>query len=197
MRAPRNPLARPWNIIAKVAALCHRVDPGPLEGVIPWHLTRRAHALAVLKVFEDIDLPETKLAVAWAFKNIPPEEPSRFIHGDLLGQNIQMSLDGDVCGILDWGCAAVGDPTYRFGHCLARPKRKPFQIENGLAKLLEAYTALSDVKLTYANVRLYELCLIAGLYKQDVQQFGLNSSSAENARASLRGFIKKRLNCTS
>lgn len=189
MRAGRMSRVRPWEVVAEAAAVCHQVDPEPVAGLVPSHPTRRAHALSTLAIFEELDIPEAGEARDWARANLPPGTPSRLLHGDLLGQNLLLGLgDEEQLGILDWSAALLGDPAYDLA-IVTRGVRRPFQIDTGLNKLLDAYNARTGSGLTRADVHLHELCLKAGFYLADARSYGTGSPHAENTRRSFRNLL--------
>jgi aminoglycoside phosphotransferase (APT) family kinase protein len=189
--AARNPGVRPWEVVAEAAALCHGVEPGPLEGAIPFHPTRRAHAIAELAVLDELDFPEAAGARAWAHAHLPPETPARLLHGDLLGQNLLVALeDEEPLGLIDWSHALIGDPAYDLA-IVTRGARRPFKLEGGLAKLLDAYERRSGMRIAVAEVRLHELCLLARFCLDDFRAFGRASPRAEDARRRFAALLRR------
>src|SRR6185295_1180920 len=87
-------------------------------------------------------------------------EPSVLLHGDLLGQNILLAMDGPH-HVIDWEYATRGDPAYDLA-IVTRGVKQPFQIACGLDRLLDAYRAHSGLEVSANQVHLHELCLIAG-----------------------------------
>jgi len=175
---------RPWALVARAAAACHGVEAGPLRALLEGHVTRRDHARARLEVLDATRLSEGRDARAWAEEHLPPADPACLVHGDLLEQNLLLDLDDRSLGIVDWSEALLGDPAYDLA-VVTRGLRKPFKLPDGLERLLEAYCALSPVRVTADEVRLHELCLVAGFYLQDVERHGPGSPAAENARLRL------------
>ena len=78
------------------------------------------------------------------------------MHGDLLGQNILVDPDGSP-SVIDWEYAQRGDPAHDLA-IVTRGVRRPFQVERGLEKLLEAYHRHGGTGVTIEQVRLHELC---------------------------------------
>lgn len=93
----------------------------------------------------------------WLGENLPPDEPARLLHGDLLGQNLLMHPDRPTA-VVDWEHALLGDPAYDLA-IVTRGVRQPFQIAGGLAKLLAAYAERSGVELREREVRFHEIGL--------------------------------------
>ncbi|MCP3962628.1 MAG: phosphotransferase [bacterium] len=147
-----------------MAAAVHAVDTDLFDG-LRGHPTRRHHAEAELEVFEGLDDPLVRDVGSWAAEHLPPQTPSVLLHGDLLGQNILLSLDDEPPGLIDFERACLGDPAYDFA-IVTRGHRRPFRIDNGLARLLDAYAASNGQAVTPEEVHLYELCLVTGWYRQ-------------------------------
>ena len=62
LRPLRHPGGRPWEAVAQAASVCHGVDIRQVPSIVPRNVTRRAHAIAVLKRLEAINIPEAKEA---------------------------------------------------------------------------------------------------------------------------------------
>lgn len=138
----------------------------------------------------DSGIPETRDARAWALENLPPNEPACLLHGDLLGQNLILSLDDEPLGIIDWSEARIGDPAYDLA-IVTRGTRQPFKVSDGLQRLLDTYNAQSRYTVTAKQVHLHELYLLAGFYVQDVHTYGLGSPAAEQASARFVGLLRR------
>lgn len=95
---------------------------------------------------------------------MPPDVPAAFVHGDLLGQNILL-WPGALPAVIDWEYAEQGDPAYDLA-IVTRGVRRPFQVDRGLGRLLEAYAAAGGLPLTAADVHFHELCLAAGWVRE-------------------------------
>jgi len=72
--------------------------------------------------------------------------------------------DNVPLGLIDWERACLGDPAYDLA-IVTRGVRKPFQIDRGLERLLEAY-ALQGSEIRKEHVHLHELCLMARWYRE-------------------------------
>jgi aminoglycoside phosphotransferase (APT) family kinase protein len=193
LRAPRT-AAAPWELVAEAAAVIHGVDPAPLRALLPGPTTCREDALAGLERLRDLDLPEARAALAWACANLPPDEPSRLLHGDLLGQNLLQAPD-EPLGVIDWGLARLGDPASDLA-IVTRGVRRPFQTERGLERLLEAYERRSGESISASRVHLYELVLCAGFYRADAKEYGVDSPAADQARAKLFSVLERAVRST-
>lgn len=169
LRADRSPLVRPWDLVADVAAKVHRVSLGGDGGPFAWlrgHPTRRAHGEALVEAHAPLtEAPDRQplAALAWLRENLPPAEPARLLHGDLLGQNILLDLDGPPA-VVDWECAMRGDPARDLA-LVTRGVRRPFGIPTGMRELLEAYAERADDEVTERQVRFHEIELHVGWYR--------------------------------
>lgn len=156
----------PWQVVAEVAAAVHDVDTDLFDG-LRGHPTYRHHAETESAVFEGFDEPLVREIHAWVSEHLPPPTPSVLLHGDLLGQNILLSLDDEPPGLIDFGAAQLGDPAYDFA-IVTRGHRRPFKTDDGLALLLEAYRACNGQEIGLEEVYFYELCLVAGWYRESL-----------------------------
>lgn len=165
MRSDRG--QRPWRVIGRVASGVHALDvdvPGPA--------TRREVAIATIAKLEaerDVH-PLVADALAFAAGALPhPELPTCFVHGDLLGQNILLSFDNEPPALIDFENAERGDPAQELA-IVTRGVRRPFGIDNGLAKLLDEYAAAGGHSVSVADVHLYETLLLAGQVVADLRR---------------------------
>lgn len=208
MRAGRSRLA-PWEAVAEVAVAVHAIEPERVADAVPGFPTRRDHARSRLRELEEAGVPEAAEALAWALEHLPPPEASRFVHGDLLGQNILLPLERLVntatevaagegspeteeekLGVLDWEAALLGDPAYDLA-IVTRGVRRPFQTSGGLEELLEAYARRGGRPIERAEVHLHELALAAGFYRQAVEGYGEGSPHAENVRRRIGSVLRR------
>jgi aminoglycoside phosphotransferase (APT) family kinase protein len=160
LRAGRMAGIRPWDVVGEIAAVIHGLDPEPLSDLVPGHDTRRAAAEARLEELAGLDSATDALvsdALGWARDHLPPPVPSALVHGDLLGQNILLGPDRPPT-VIDWEFAVRGDPAWDLA-IVTRGVRRPFQVEGGLRKLLDAYNARSARPLFESDVRFNEICL--------------------------------------
>jgi aminoglycoside phosphotransferase (APT) family kinase protein len=179
-----------WDLIARVAAAIHDLDPAPLIGRIPTHETRRDHALAFATLVDGIDAIEARETLAWINAHLPTVESPTLVHGDLLGQNLKLPIESDVVGVIDWAAARIGDPAYDIA-IITRCARKPFGIPDGRERLLDAYNRRVRNPITLFDVHLYELVLAAHWYQDacDTQRAG--SGHAANQLAMWRSLLKR------
>ncbi len=187
LRAGRQASIRPWEVVGRVAAAIHNIDLVGFRDVLPGHTTRREHGEAVLEVFTDLEDAVAREAHAWAHAHLPPDTPTAFAHGDLLGQNILLWPE-EPPAVIDWEYAIRGDPAYDLA-IVTRGVRSPFQIERGLERFLEAYAAAGGRPLTAAEVRFHELCMAAGWYREALT--GRGAEPPDQARLRLRGILAR------
>jgi aminoglycoside phosphotransferase (APT) family kinase protein len=118
-----------WEVVGQVAATIHGID---VTGVpkLAGYPTWREHALAEIAALGDI--PELRDAEEWALANVPPDEPSVLLHGDLLGQNILLH-PSEPPAIIDWEAAMLGDPAHDLASAPEGP-RPPTQAEKNKKK---------------------------------------------------------------
>lgn len=181
LRAGRQPSVEPWTIVGEIAAAIHAVPGAELEDLLPGAATRRAHAVEALAALDGV-APELRDARAWAEAHLPPDEPSCLLHGDLLGHNILLTLVGPPC-VIDWEYARRGDPAYDLA-IVTRGVRQPFQVADGLDRLLDAYHAQGGATVTANHVHLHELCVLAARHRSG---HGPAAHDAPPARAALDG----------
>lgn len=186
LRSGRQP-GKPWAIVGEIAAAIHAVPGADVADIVPGTATRRAHALEAISALAGLGPVEMRDAHAWAMEHLPPEEPSALLHGDLLGQNILRSVDGPH-HVIDWEYARTGDPAWDLA-IVTRGARRPFQIDRGLERLLEAYRDHGGCDVAADHVRVYELCLIAGWYRDLLSRQGPYSARCEIDR--MRGMLRR------
>jgi aminoglycoside phosphotransferase (APT) family kinase protein len=186
LRSGRQPV-RPWAIVGEVAAAVHTVPGTDVEDIVPGAATRREHALQAISALAELDAVEMRDARAWALAHLPPAEPGALLHGDLLGQNILLSVDGPP-HVIDWEYARTGDPAYDLA-IVTRGVKQPFQIDRGLERLLDAYRDRGGRDIAADHVHVYELCLIAGWYRDAVSGQGTHSPAHEIDR--MRSLLRR------
>lgn len=188
LRAGRQGSVRPWQIVGEIAAAIHAIDASQLSRVLDGPATRREHAEARLATLDKVGGSEIDEAAAWAREQLPPPEPSILVHGDLLGQNILLS-PGEPTGVIDWEYAALGDPAYDLAS-VTRGVRRPFQIDHGLERLIEAYAAAGGANVSIAQVRVHELCLAANWYREALAR---RAEPPDEALARFRAVLRQAL----
>ncbi len=187
LRAGRHPGLRPWEVVGRLAAAIHSIDVAGFQDILPGHATRREHAEAVLGIFNGLEGGEIQDAYTWAWQHLPEKTPSVFAHGDLLGQNILIWPE-EPPAVIDWEYAMRGDPAYDLA-IVTRGVRRPFQVDRGLERLLEAYEAAGGAPLAAADVRFHEICLAAGWYREALD--GRGAEPPDQARLRLRGILRR------
>lgn len=184
LRAGRMPGIRPWEVVGRAAAAIHGIDVKAWRDSTRGYMTRREHAQAMLEPLWE--RPESAGALAWAQANLPDESPSVPIHGDLLGQNILLAPGDSTPAIIDWEYATFGDPAYDLA-IVTRGVRQPFQIDDGLRRLVDAYAAQGGCTVTQKDVRFYELCLAGKWYRDAL--LGQGSESPDQALSRLKRIL--------
>lgn len=164
LRAGRMAGVCPWEVVGGLAAQVHRLSVDLPAG----YDTRRAHAEAAMAAFEGLEGPEYSDARAWAREHLPAPVPSALLHGDLLGQNILL-WPGAPPALIDWEYATRGDPAYDLA-IVTRGIRRPFQVDGGLERLLEAYANAGGAPIAPSDVRFHELCLVARWCRDDTER---------------------------
>jgi aminoglycoside phosphotransferase (APT) family kinase protein len=182
LRAGRQPSIRPGDVLGSIMAAIHRLDVTRFVDVLPGHATRRAHARAALAAFDGLEAAEAREAFAWAETHLPPDEPGVLVHGDLLGQNILLDPNGPPA-VIDWEYAHRGDPAHDLA-IVTRGAKQPFQVNDGLGKLLEVYRRNGGAAVTRAHVHIHELCLAANWYREALAGRGIHPPEQELMRLS-------------
>lgn len=177
----------PWELVGRLAAAIHRIDLSNFCDILPGYATQHDHGHAGLEVFNGLEGSEVQDAYAWARAHLPVEAPSVFLHGDLLGQNILLCPEA-LPAVIDWEYAMRGHPAYDLA-IVTRGTRRPFQVERGLERLLEAYEVAGGTPLTATDVRFHEVCLAAGWYREALAGKGVEPP--DQARQRLLGILKR------
>lgn len=182
----------PLEIVAWVAATVHDIDPEPLRDVVPVNASRRDHALARVQEVEEIaGNPVADEALRWLREHLPREAPAAVVHGDLLGQNIILPLDGEPgLGLIDWEYCCIGDPAYDLA-IVTRGGRKPFGRARGRELLVDAYLeAGGHVEVSTIDVAFHEMAMIAGWYLESLQGRG-HGHPPETCLQRLRALLRR------
>jgi aminoglycoside phosphotransferase (APT) family kinase protein len=173
-------------MVGQIAAAIHSLDVNHFPDLLPGDDTRRTHAFRWLLELEDVDAPEAEAALAWARDHLPPGDPSVFVHGDLLGQNILLD-PGHPPAVIDWEYSRRGDPAYDLA-IVTRGVRRPFQVGGGMERLLEAYARHGGQTLRVNDVRVYELGLAVKWYRDSLRS--PRGRPADQALAQLRSLLR-------
>jgi hypothetical protein len=75
----------------------------------------------------------------------------------------------------------LGDPAYDLA-IVTRGARRPFKIESGLRRLLDAYASHAPRPMQASEVRMHELCLTAGRYRAALEEYGESEQAAQKRR---------------
>lgn len=89
--------------------------------VARWSRQYRASETERIEAFENL--------IAWLPQHMPPETPTRIVHGDFRLDNLVFAHDAPrVIAVLDWELSTLGDPMADFAyHCLAWQLSPPFR----------------------------------------------------------------------
>ena len=153
-------------LVGQVAADVHRLDINsfphlPNSGSRAEHLRSRLAELdkAMFGAF-----PMANEVREWIMANVPSEDCSCLLHGDLLPQNLlcewpRTDQQEPRLGVIDWEMAQVGDPAYDLA-IVSRGDRKLLGVKDGLKVLLELYSDCGGQSISLTDVRLHELLLL-------------------------------------
>lgn len=184
LRAGTQSTVRPWVVVAQVAAEVHALPVEELPEGLFNQRDCRSHGEALLATVGR----EHQLLCAvreWMAAHLPPREPGVLLHGDLLGQNVHLGFEGPP-GVIDWERAEVGDPAYELA-VVTRGVRRPFQRPDGLARLLEAYSAAGGSPLAPPRVYFFELGILASQFERALDEDG----DVAGAETRLRALLKR------
>ena len=169
LRSGRQPV-KPWAIVGEIAAAIHAVPGSDVVDIVPGAATRREYALEAISALAELAPVEMRDAHGWAMEHLPPAEPSALLQRDLPRQNFLLSVDRPH-HVLDCGYTRRGEPAFDLA-IVTRGARRPFQIDRGLERLLEAYREHGGREVAADHVHVYELCLVAGWYRDAVSGHG-------------------------
>lgn len=190
MRLGRCLAGKPWEVAGEIAATVHQLSE-LAEGVGGFP-TRLEHATLALDDLRGHDAPLFDVAYAWGLKNLPPEgEPSTLLHGDLSGQNILIDLKGGQApALIDWTFTIQGDPAHELA-IITQGKRRPFEVDHGLERLLEAYEDAGGRPLSAAHVHFHELCLLGRRYRAATSRVKARKEHPQEPLRALHGLLTK------
>lgn len=193
LRSGRQHLIKPWEVVASIASAIHGLPVKDFQDFLPGFPSKRAHGRIKLDKSFSAESTEPILrdAYQWASENLPEEQDSTLIHGDLLGQNILLSIEHNQPTIIDWESAFLGDPAYELA-IVTRGVKKPFQLGNGLNLLLNSYRENGGVNIEPKEISFYEICLHTSWYFQLIKEQPLSGQIA--AELSQIASILKRAN---
>lgn len=190
LRVGRCLAGKPWEVAGEIAAIVHQ-HPEVGEGVGGFP-TRLDHATLALEDLKGHDAPLFKVAHEWGLKHLPPEgEPSTLLHGDLSGQNILMDLKGKLApALIDWTFTIQGDPAHELA-IITQGKRRPFEVDHGLERLLEAYEDAGGRPIAAEHVHFHELCLLGRRYRAAVTRGKARKEHPQEPLRALHGLLTK------
>ena len=164
LRVGRCLVGEPWEVAGEIAARVHdyQMIAEQLDGGFA---TRKAHALHHLELLGKLGERTFEEAKDWCQEHLPPDDqPSTLLHGDLSGQNILVHPQGLLApALIDWTFALRGDPAHEMA-IITQGKRRPFEVDHGHHRLLEAYLDAGGHEITLEEIYLYEFCLFARRY---------------------------------
>jgi aminoglycoside phosphotransferase (APT) family kinase protein len=174
--------------VAVVAHTIHSLSRDRFAELLPGAGTWREFAEAMISKYRSHTDPDIASAVSWCDRYLPGDEATVVLHGDLMPQNIFMSLARHPnFSAIDWSEASLGDPAYEFA-VVTRGVRRPFKVNEGLPRLLKRYAELSGRDIEPARVRFYEVILIVGWLAHHLEH-DPSSGLVQAERHRLRGLI--------
>ena len=185
LKAGRMSSVRPPCLVGSLAGATHRIRLGAWPDVPSGHPTRRGHGEEAMAVFDDLSEPEIREARGWAREHLPSTQPAVLLHGDLLGQNILL-CPGEPLALIDWEFCRMGDPAYDLA-IVTRGTRRPFQMADGLSRLLESYEQAGGERIRPASVHFHEICLAVSWYRAALD--GEGAELPEQALGRVRGIL--------
>ncbi len=173
-RHPRARMAIP--AIARAAAAIHRL---PVERFpfLRQHADADAHVADELSRLLEEPVaggaalrhdPVALAALAWIDEHRPKQRPAAVLHGDLLPQNLLLSLETNRLSVVDWEYAQIGDPAYDLA-IVTRGNRKPLGVEHGLRRLRDAYREAGGADVEPADVMVWEMLLVLSWLRDALQ----------------------------
>jgi aminoglycoside phosphotransferase (APT) family kinase protein len=195
LRAGRGVLERPWEVAASLLAEIHAIPCADWYD-LPGFASRRDHGLdemeSIIEIVDEIE--EGPQILDWAHAHLPEDVAPSLTHGDLLGHNILVRWEDPALGsahytVIDWEYARCGDPAYDFA-VMTEGARAPFLLDDGLARLLDAYHRAGGEAIDASRVRFYELCLTAHWYAESLLD-APGADPLKRARRRLRGVFQR------
>jgi Ser/Thr protein kinase RdoA (MazF antagonist) len=153
-------------LVCQVAANIHRLEIERFS-----HLTssssRTEHVKSRLAECDESLFGEFPLANEvreWIIAQIPSDDRSCVLHGDLLPQNLLCEWpvarhEDALVGVVDWEMARVGDPAYDLA-IVSRGDRKVLGVKDGLKVMVEDYLEFGGQPISLNDVQLHELLLL-------------------------------------
>jgi aminoglycoside phosphotransferase (APT) family kinase protein len=153
-------------LVGRVAADIHRLEIERFAH-LPSSNSRTEHLRSRLAEIDEAMFAAFPLANEvhqWIAAQIPSDDRSCVLHGDLLPQNLlcdwpASGQEDATVGIVDWEMARVGDPAYELA-IVSRGDRKVLGVKDGLNVLVEDYLEFGGQPISLTDVRLHELLLL-------------------------------------
>jgi aminoglycoside phosphotransferase len=151
----------PLRIVARVAIEVHTLAKSAFTHLAQ-HADSQSHVMANLNalpgpLFEKF--VEAANARDWILGQLPHDQASTVLHGDLLPQNLLFeNREKPQIAVLDWECAQIGDPAYDLA-IVTRGIRKPLGVPDGLHRLVEFYNETAESKISANAVVVHEVLL--------------------------------------
>jgi len=178
------------DLVAEAADAVHRLEPASFTGLIHAYSSRLDHAERRMAAIGSPGRPEGDDAAAWLHEHLPPPTPPRFLHGDLLPQNLRIDLEPRTpTGVIDWTEAVIGDPAYDLA-VVTRGRRKVFGVADGRRRLLDAYNRIAIEPLTRADIGVYELVMMLG-WAVERERSDPGSPGAKQSWRELAGLLRR------
>lgn len=154
-------------LIGRVAADVHRLEIETFPH-LPSSKSRTEHVKSQLAELDEalfVNFPLAREVRQWIAAQIPPDNRSCVLHGDLLPQNLLCDWpasgqqpDAQV-GVVDWEMARIGDPAYDLA-IVSRGDRKVLGVRDGLKVLINDYLEFGGRPVSLADVRVHEFLLL-------------------------------------
>ena len=166
--AGREPQKNQYRPSLRIAAALHRLP-------LTFGSDRTTYALQHLRAVHTSTHPDVIEAVAWCEDHLP-EGALVLTHGDLRPQNVRIGLKGEL-GAIDWQLVGPGDPAQELA-VLTRGVRRPFELEGGLAAVVDAYHEAGGLPVLEEHVVFYELTMLASWVDARDEQYAVRLKAA-------------------
>ena len=153
-------------LVGRVAADIHRLEIQRFPH-LPSNNSRTEHVKSQLAELDEAlsaKFPLANEVCQWIAAQIPADDRTCLLHGDLLPQNLLCDWtasgqhDAQV-GVVDWEMARVGDPAYDLA-IVSRGDRKVLGVKDGAKVLVQDYLDSGGQPVSLTDVRVHELLLL-------------------------------------